>query len=56
MIQTRPGSRIEVWETLYINNPHERLSRDEKAMIVQILPGSSKGEYMVEVIDSGEED
>lgn len=53
-------SRIEVWDGDYINNSTTTLRQSEdltdKVNIIQIEPGSSNGDYMVEVEPKEDED
>lgn len=51
MKKTRENSRIEVWDSDYINEPDERNREDRHAVIVQMEPGASGCSYMVEVVD-----
>lgn len=47
-----PNSRIEVWNTPYINNIHNcRTEKDRNVEIVQIEAGSGEGSYIVEIVD-----
>jgi hypothetical protein len=45
------NSRIEVWNTPYINHPEKRLEGDKNVDIVQIEAGSGEGSYIVEIVD-----
>lgn len=45
------NSRIEIWDTLYINNTNLRQEKDKNVVIVQIEPGSGEGSYIVEIMD-----
>lgn len=51
MKRTRKNSRIEVWTADYINTVSVRSPQDAKAVIVQIEPGASRQDYIVEVVD-----
>lgn len=50
MVKHSGDSVIEVWRTDYINNPNERYDEDKNARIIQIEPGSTDCEYIVEVV------
>ena len=57
MVKTDPKSRIEVWRGEYINNSPSstgtiiRADEDKNVDILQIEPGNSPDDYMVEVVD-----
>ena len=52
MTKTRDNSRIEVWSKDYINNPGAREEEHERAtVIIQMEPGNTPGDYIVEVVD-----
>lgn len=51
MTKTKANSRIEIWNTKYINNPNLRRAEDEHATIIQIEPVSNNvtENFIVEV-------
>lgn len=52
MRKSRKDSRIEIWGVQYINNQHdERNNEDIGVVILQIEPGHSPDDYIVEVVD-----
>lgn len=51
-----PNSRIEVWDTPYINHPEKRLEGDRNVEIVQIEAGSGEGSYIVEIVEKAEQE
>lgn len=53
MRKSRKDSRIEIWEVNYINNQYgERNNEDIDVVILQIEPGHSPDDYIVEVVDA----
>lgn len=50
MRKSNPDSRIEVWESDYVNRIYRAL-KDVNADIIQIEPGSKEDHYIVEVVD-----
>ena len=44
-------SRIEIWGYTYINNMDKRCKQDRNVEIMQIEPGNSTGDYIVEVVN-----
>ena len=50
MVRLRRESRIEVWNSEYINNKSKRRDEDQYVEIIQIEHGIDD-DYMVEVID-----
>lgn len=51
MKKSSKKSRIEIWGYKYINNADIRHKEDKNVKIIQIEPGNSQGEYIVEVVD-----
>ena len=51
MKKTHTRSRLEVWAAHYINNPRKRSEADKKATIIQIEPGNTPENYIVEAMD-----
>lgn len=43
-------SVIEIWGNLYLNSERRRSLEDKNVEIIQIEPGSTDGEYIVEFI------
>ena len=50
MVRLRRESRIEIWNSEYINNKSKRRDEDQYVEIIQIEHGIND-DYMVEVID-----
>ena len=50
MVRLRRESRIEIWNSEYINNKSKRRDEDQYVEIIQIEHGIDD-DYMVEVID-----
>ena len=50
MKKSKELSRIEIWSNDYINDLDVREEEDKNAKIIQIEPGSSEGDYIVEVL------
>lgn len=50
MRKSNPDSRIEVWESDYVNGL-QRVLEDVNVDIIQIEPGSKEDHYIVEVVD-----
>lgn len=48
-------SVIEIWSGNYINNLSGRSLVDRRAEIIQIEPGSSDNDYMVEIVREEED-
>ena len=62
MVKTNPKSRIEVWKGEYINNSPSsfagttiRTDEDKNVDILQIEPGNSPDDYMVEIVEKKED-
>lgn len=51
MKKSSKKSRIEIWGCTYINTVDKRYEPDRNVEIIQIEPGNSQGEYIVEVVD-----
>ena len=49
------NSVIEIWSGRYINDPADRSFVDRRAKIIQIEPGSSDNDYMVEIVREEED-
>lgn len=49
------NSVIEIWSGNYINNLSGRSLADRRAKIIQIEPGSSYNDYMVEIVREEED-
>ena len=49
------NSVIEIWSGNYINNLSDRSLADSHAEIIQIEPGSSDNDYMVEIVREEED-
>lgn len=49
------NSVIEIWSDRYINNLSGRSLVDRHAKIIQIEPGSSDNDYMVEIVREEED-
>ena len=49
------NSVIEIWHRNYINNPSDRSLVDRRAEIIQIEPGNSDDDYMVEIVREEED-
>lgn len=49
------NSVIEIWSGNYINNLSGRSLVDRRAKIIQIEPGSSYNDYMVEIVREEED-
>lgn len=49
------NSVIEIWSGRYINDPADRKFVDRRAKIIQIEPGSSDNDYMVEIVHREED-
>ena len=49
-------SRLEIWDTLYINNTNLRQEKDKNVDIVQIEVGSGEGSYIVEIVEKAEKE
>ena len=50
MKRTREDSSLEVWSENYINYPFKRFDEDMDAEVIQIEPGNSDGDYIVEIV------
>lgn len=50
MVKHCGESVIEIWSTKYVNYPQSRTPDDRDAKIVQIEPGSTLGDYIVELV------
>ena len=50
MVRTFENSRIRVWESYLVNNPHQRDYCDRNVVIVQIEHAGGD-DYMVEIVD-----
>lgn len=48
-------SVIEIWSSNYINNLSGRSLVDRRAKIIQIEPGSSDNDYIVEIVREEED-
>lgn len=61
MVKTDPKSRIEVWRGEYINNSPSstgttiRTDEDKNVDILQIEPGNSPDDYIVEIVEKKED-
>lgn len=49
------NSVIEIWSGRYINDPADRNFVDRRAKIIQIEPGSSDNDYIVEIVHEEED-
>ena len=57
MVKTDPKSRIEIWGSAYINDRDAgtRKEEDKNVDILQIEPGNSPDDYMVEIVEKKED-
>lgn len=56
MKKSSKKSRIEIWGYKYINNVEKRDEQDRNVEVIQIEPGNSPGDYIVEVVDKNQKD
>nr|DAM76727.1 MAG TPA: hypothetical protein [Caudoviricetes sp.] len=56
MKKSSKKSRIEIWSYTYINNVDKRHEPDRNVEVIQIEPGNSPGDYIVEVVDKNQND
>lgn len=56
MKKSSKKSRIEIWGYKYINNVDKRDEQDRNVEVIQIEPGNSPGDYIVEVSIKNQKD